>query len=144
MASAQVQNQWTGDNGLPLLRQSANFVRSAVFTFGRLTGRTLNGASILDYGCGYGRLSRLMYYFTDPQNLFGVDPWDQSIDICRQDGLGVNFLQSHYVPETLPLPRADFDLIFAFSVFTHLSLRSTSAAFNVCRRYTSPMMAYWS
>jgi hypothetical protein len=55
MASAEVQDQWTGSHGYHLLRQSANFVRSAAFNYTKLTGRTLNGASILDFGCGYGR-----------------------------------------------------------------------------------------
>jgi SAM-dependent methyltransferase len=135
MASTEVQTNWTGSHGIPLLRQSCNFVRSAVYNFARLTGRPLDGAAILDYGCGYGRLARLMYYFTDPESLFGVDPWDQSIEICRADGLGAQFRQSDYLPESLPVSRSDFDLIYAFSVFTHLSMRATLKALETCRRY---------
>jgi SAM-dependent methyltransferase len=136
MASAEVQANWTGNHGVPLLRLSCNFVRSAVYNFGRLASRPLDGAAILDYGCGYGRLARLMYYFTDPERLFGVDPWDRSIEICHADGLSDQyFRQSDYLPESLPLPRADFALIYAFSVFTHLSLRATTKALETCRRY---------
>lgn len=137
MASVAVQNNWTGSNGLTLLRQSTNFVRSAAFSYTSLTGRTLTRASMLDYGCGYGRLARLMYYFTDPENLHGVDPWDRSIAICQDDGLGENFRQSEYLPDSLPVPRTNFDFIYAFSVFTHLSPRATKAALDVCRRYIS-------
>ena len=89
---------------------------------------------MLDFGCGYGRLARLMYYFTDPENLFGVDPWDRSIEICRADGLGENFRQSEYLPDSLPVLRTDFDFIYAFSVFTHLSRRAAERALDVCRR----------
>jgi SAM-dependent methyltransferase len=135
MASTDVQTQWTGAHGLSLLRQSANFVRSATYNYTKLSGRLLDRASILDYGCGYGRLARLMYYFTDPENLFGVDPWDRSIEICHEDGLDANFRLSEYLPESLPLPRGNFDFIYAFSVFTHLSLRATWKALEVCRRY---------
>ncbi len=99
MASAETQINWTGAHGLPLLRQSCSFVRSAAYNFTRLTGRPLDDAAILDYGCGYGRLARLMYYYTDPENFYGVDPWDRSIEICRADGLGDHFLQSDYLPE---------------------------------------------
>jgi SAM-dependent methyltransferase len=134
MASAEVQNQWTGNNGIPLLRQSTSFVRSAVFNYMNLTGKTLSGASILDYGCGYGRLARLMYYFTDPDRLFGVDPWDRSISECQEAGLGANFRLSDYLPNALPVP-GPFDFLYAFSVFTHTSLRATKAALEVCRRY---------
>ena len=34
MATADVQDQWTGMHGMPLLRQSANFVRAAAYTSG--------------------------------------------------------------------------------------------------------------
>lgn len=135
MASAEIQNAWTGTIDFPLLRQSANFIRSAAYNFTKLTGKPLDGASLLDYGCGYGRLARLMYYFVDPERLYGVDPWDRSIEICHQCGLGGNFRQSDYLPETLPLPPLNFDFIYAFSVFTHLSHRAAAAALNVCRRY---------
>jgi SAM-dependent methyltransferase len=137
MASAEVQTNWTGNHGIPLLRQSCNFVRSAAYHFVRHVGRPLDRATILDYGCGYGRLARLMYYFTDPENLFGVDPWDRSIEVCHANGLGDHFRQSDYLPESLPVPRTDFDLIYAFSVFTHLSMRATMKALETCRRYIS-------
>jgi SAM-dependent methyltransferase len=135
MASAEVQMQWTGSNGFPLLKQTCNFVRSAAYNFSRLTGRSLNDAAILDYGCGYGRIARLMYYFTGPGRLLGVDPWDKSIEICRACGLGANFRQSDYLPKDLPVAEKAFHLIYAFSVFTHLSLRATRHALDVCRRY---------
>ena len=135
MASAEVQDQWTGTNGLALLRQSVNFVRSAACGFARLGGRPLNGVTMLDYGCGYGRLARLMYYFTNPGDVFGVDPWDRSIEICHACGLGENFRLSDCLPDQLPLPRHDFGLIYAFSVFTHLSGRAATTALDVCRRY---------
>lgn len=138
MASAEIQMQWTGASGLYLLKQTCNFVRSAAYNFSRLTGRSLNAASILDYGCGYGRIARLMYYFTDPECLVGVDPWDRSIAICRDYGLGENFRQSDYLPRDLPVGEKSFDLIYALSVFTHLSSRATRLAMDVCRRYIAP------
>lgn len=137
MASAEVQNQWTGSNGLTLLHQSVDFVRSASFNYTAATGKTLNGASVLDYGCGYGRLARLMYYFTDPDRTFGVDPWDQSIAECEKAGLGSNFRLSDWLPKTLPVS-GPFDFVYAFSVFTHTSPRATLAALKACRRYVAP------
>ena len=134
MASETIQNEWTGANGIALLRHSAAFVRTVAYSYTRLTRRPLDGARMLDYGCGYGRLARLMYYFTDPANLFGVDPWDRSIEICREAGLGANFLLSDYLPRSLPVPDIRFDLIYAFSVFTHLSPRAIAASLAACRR----------
>jgi SAM-dependent methyltransferase len=138
MATDEVQRNWTGSNGETLLRQTCAFVRSAAFNYTKFTGRTLGGASILDYGCGYGRIARLMYYFSDPSNLIGVDPWDRSIAICREDGLGKNFLQSAYLPTELPVGTAAFDFIYSFSVFTHLSERATRMSLSVLAKYLKP------
>src|SRR6266853_651585 len=135
MATDEVQRNWTGSSGVTLLRQTCAFVRSAAYQYTKFTGRSLEGASILDYGCGYGRIARLMYYFSDPARVVGVDPWDKSIEICHGDGLGANFVQSDYLPESLPVGRRRFDLIYAFSVFTHLSERAARASLNTLAHY---------
>lgn len=135
MASAEVQRHWTGRSGIALLKPSVNFVRILAYNYTRLTGAALDERTrILDYGCGYGRIARLMYYFTTQSNVVGVDPWEKSIELCRLAGLGPNFLQSAYVPETLPVGGARFDLIYAYSVFTHLAEPVARAALGALRR----------
>lgn len=135
MASDEAQRNWTGNHGLPLLQQTTEFVRAMSYNFARATGRHLENANILDYGCGYGRIARLMYYFTAEENFFGVDPWDQAIALCHEAGLTTNFLVSDYLPESLPVGAKKFDLIYAFSVFTHLSYRAMTTALNTLRKY---------
>jgi SAM-dependent methyltransferase len=137
MASDEIQDGWTGNHGLPLLTQSGAFVRSLAFNFSRFTGRSIQEARILDYGCGYGRLARLMYYFVDTPALVGVDPYDQSIEECRSAGLGPRFLLSDYLPTRLPTS-IRFNLAYAFSVFTHTSKRATLAALGAIRAQMSP------
>jgi SAM-dependent methyltransferase len=153
MVSSEVQINWTGTHGLSLLKQTNNFARVAAYNFTRLTGRPLDGARILDFGCGYGRIARLMYYFTDPEHLIGVDPWDRSIELCHEAGFGDNFRQSDYLPRDLPVGDTRFDLIYAFSVFTHLSERATRQALDTLRGYvrddgllliTIRPVEYWS
>lgn len=135
MASEEVQNNWTGASGITLLKQTVNFVRSLACNYTSITGRPLSGANILDFGCGYGRIARLMYYFVDEQNFFGTDPWDKSIELCHGAGLTSNFLISDYLPTDLPVGETRFDLIYAFSVFTHLSERAALAAMKTLRKY---------
>lgn len=137
MASDEIQRQWTGGSGSTLLRLSCAFMRSVAYNFSRHTGRPLDGRRILDFGCGYGRLSRLAYFFSDRGDVFGVDPWDRSIEICIGDGMGSNFLVSDYLPTTLPVP-GQFDLIFAFSVFTHTSERATKACLSLLADRLAP------
>jgi SAM-dependent methyltransferase len=135
MAPAEVQLNWTGQKDEQLLRASLRFVQSVAEHYETFLNRKLQNETILDYGCGYGRLARLMYYFTAPENFFGVDPWDESIKLCHEHGLVENFVQSEYLPDSLPVPRNDFKLIYAFSVFTHLSKRATLQALSACRKH---------
>ena len=128
MASADVQNHWTGDNGHQLLRKTCNFVRSMSYNYARISGRQLTDAVVLDYGCGYGQIARLMYYFSTTERVIGVDPWDLAIAECQAARLGPNFRQSDYLPQILPVDGVSFNLAYAFSVFTHLSKRATFCA----------------
>ncbi len=135
MASEDVQKEWAGESGPALLRLTCAFARAAWCGFARWTGRSLEGARILDYGCGFGRVSRLFYYHTAPDDVYGVDPWDRAIAICQADELGANFHQSNYLPETLPVNGGPFDFAVALSVFTHTSERATIAGLSALRRH---------
>ncbi len=128
MASAQVQKSWTGTSGIPLLKQTNEFTRVLVHNYAALSGDNLQDKAVLDYGCGYGRIIRALYYYCNPDNLYGCDPWDKSLSICEQDGLIANLALSDYLPQHLPFGDRKFDLAYAFSVFTHLSERSMSTS----------------
>jgi SAM-dependent methyltransferase len=131
MPTVEVQAQWTGASGLELLQPSADFVRNVVSTFHELCEGSLGEQRILDFGCGWGRLARLFCYFVNESDLYGVDPWDRSIELCKQHGLEENFYLSDYLPTVLPTGDIKFGLIYGFSVFTHLSQRAAIAALNL-------------
>lgn len=133
MASADVQKSWTGNSGMTLLEQTVDFVRAAAYGYTDATGKPLRDATILDFGCGYGRMIRMMYHFADPAKVYGVDPWSRSIEICREDGLDRNMAVSEYLPDDLPVGDVRFDFMFAFSVFTHLSERATRKGLEAMR-----------
>lgn len=121
MVSSEIQMNWTGNQGDALLAQSLAFVESLADHYTRITGRAFKDLAILDYGCGYGRLARLMYYFSDERQIYGLDSWQTSITLCHQHGMTENIRLSEFFPERLPVPDAGLDVIYAFSVFTHLS-----------------------
>jgi SAM-dependent methyltransferase len=138
MASAEAQRHWTGTHGVELLRQSAAFVRIVEANFGRVAGRPLANASMLDFGCGYGRLIRLMYFYSDPARIVGCDPWDRALALCREAGLTCRLDQTDYLPESLPYPDGSFDFAYAFSVFTHTSAKATRTALSALRKVIRP------
>jgi hypothetical protein len=57
MASDEVQKSWTGNSGLTLLRQTTSFVRSVAYNCQKLLGHGMEDGTILDFGCGSGRIS---------------------------------------------------------------------------------------
>jgi 2-polyprenyl-3-methyl-5-hydroxy-6-metoxy-1,4-benzoquinol methylase len=134
MASKEVQLRWTGAHGAPLLINSLLFAKSMEASFSRFAGRQLHGATILDFGCGWGRLLRLMLWFSHPDKIYGVDPWDKSLQICAEDGVLGSRAESDWIPNTLPFEGVQFDLVYAFSVFTHLSERTMMAAQRAIRQ----------
>lgn len=129
MASDEVQRAWTGNAGHILLRQSTNFIRTVVSAYHSLNNKPLSKGTVLDFGCGWGRLIRLIYKYVPIDNVYGVDPWDRSLEECNKCNLHGKLFLSDYLPRNLPTPAdVKFDLIIAFSVFTHLSEKATHIA----------------
>jgi len=135
MASEEVQRQWTGATGAELLKQSLSFVRILEAASARYMAKSPHDSTILDFGCGYGRIIRLLYYYTGPNNIWGIDAWNAPLEMCRADGLICNLEQSHNIPDELPVGNTTFDLGFAFSVFTHLSPQAARSSLRAIRRH---------
>lgn len=78
---------------------------------------------ILDFGCGCGRLLRLLRPLEARTELHGCDVDEQAIAWCRRDLDWVATQVSATVP---PLTYADgsFDLVYSISVFSHLEERN--------------------
>jgi len=78
--------------------------------------------SILDFGCGSGRMVRWLPRAFPNATIYGSDVRAASIDWCRQhlsaDGRA-RFLVNDFAPP-LALPDDSVELIYAISVFTHL------------------------
>jgi len=127
LPSAEVQKRWVGDHGRPLMHRSGNLVRLFELMSWRHRGRSLEDARILDYGCGWGRLLRLLYHKTDLANIYGVDPMPESLRLCKECGVDINLASCDPVPTDLPFGIMNFDFVFSFSVFTHVPLQVAEA-----------------
>ena len=127
-----VQDAWTGNHGIPLLRTSAAFVRTLVSGYEAITGHAFAHATVLDYGCGWGRLIRLLYKYVAHEQIYAVDPSDMAIELCRKHGVKAYLALSEYLPRSLPFARR-FDVIYAFSVFTHLSEKTAHIVLSTLR-----------
>lgn len=137
MAAPEIQQTFTGNCGSPLLAQTLPFIELLRSHFRATRGADLAGSRILDFGCGYGRFARGLYFFTDEDRLIGVDPSADAINLCHAAGmLQSQFRLSESLPESLPVDE-EFDLIIAYSVFTHLSARAFRTCMMTLRKYVA-------
>lgn len=133
-----IQQMWTGNTGDALLTQSLYFVNTLVTNYVTEVGRSIEHADVLDFGCGWGRLLRLMLYYCDTNKLFGCDAWDGSLVHARAANIPVTLARSEASPSELPFPGQAFDLIYAFSVFTHLPEAKAQACLAAIRKHMKP------
>jgi 2-polyprenyl-3-methyl-5-hydroxy-6-metoxy-1,4-benzoquinol methylase len=136
MVSEQAQKGWTGSHGEALLTLSLAFSKTMISGYSGITGNRIGDAKVLDFGCGWGRLIRFLYKYVPIDNIYGVDPWEESLKLCREHRVKGNLALSDWVPTSLPF-EAKFDLIFAYSVFTHLSEKTAQVVLSTLRKYIS-------
>jgi hypothetical protein len=137
MPSDDLQTTWVGSHGVPLLLQSVQFVRAIVRASEHHGEKHIRDATVLDFGFGWGRLLRLLYKYVPDSRLYGYDAWGSIIDIARELGLRGNLGQIDEYPQDLPAG-PQFDLVYAFSVFTHLSEKAHLAALGAIRKSIAP------
>jgi SAM-dependent methyltransferase len=93
-----------------------------VFAQAILDASTARKVSVLEWGCGPGRILRHLpdLLGTRCGKLAGSDYNGETIAWCRKNLPGIEFAENGLMP---PLPYADesFDAVYSFSVFTHLS-----------------------
>ncbi len=120
---------WAGNSGLYLMQQASTFLDDVFSAYGPYDPQKIR---VLDYGCGWGRMLRLLYRRVRVDNLFGADPWEPSFDRCRKFNVHANFGKVDYIPTSLPF-EGKFDIAYLFSVFTHISDESQKAVLKTLR-----------
>ncbi len=131
------QELWNGRSGMALATQSTAFYTRLRNAYERHAGRSLSGAAVLDFGCGWGRLTRYLARDVAAGRLYGCDPVEGILDVCRANGVAATLARSEFLPERLPFDE-QFDLAFAFSVFTHLSEAAHERCLSALQRSLQP------
>ena len=114
------QAAFVGSSGVSALHEAFRFYR-LVKEQAQRRGRPVDPTSrVLDFGCGWGRYIRFFMKCVTATNLFGVDVDPDMIGFCKISGLPAQFST---VPPFGPtaFDAKSFDLIYAYSVFSHLA-----------------------
>ncbi len=119
---SEVQVRFVGSSYEQALKEALSyyeFVKMEARALGKPFGPTTR---ILDFGCGWGRFLRFFWKDIAPENMFGCDVLPAAIEMCRSAGVpgNLDLIESE---GGLPYPDRSFDVIIAYSVFTHLPER---------------------
>lgn len=94
----------------------------------------LKKVKILEWGCGPARIIRHLPKLLDSScEIFGSDYNSKTITWCQKNILGIHFSKNNLQPP-LEFQNKFFDIIYATSVFTHLSEEMHYAWFNELKR----------
>jgi SAM-dependent methyltransferase len=133
----QMQIDWVGNAGYALSTQSMGFYRKIKDYYRIFGAKPLQQSRVLDFGCGWGRLTRYFAKDVPSGMLYGCDVDPKILAICRELRVPGVIRQSAVRPSSLPFDE-HFDLVFAFSVFTHLSEASHMESLAAIHNSLSP------
>ena len=103
-----------------------------------IVGRSLDSfESVLDFGCGCGRMLLWMEELGRTRKLHGTDIDAEAVAWCQQHLPFASVVVNNADPP-LPYPDGAFDLIFNQSVFTHIDERRQDAWLSELQRVTRP------
>lgn len=91
--------------------------------------------SVLDFGCGCGRVTR--HWAGLRARIEGCDVNPRLVAWCRRN-LGFGRFATNQLDPPLPYAEGAFDLVYALSVFTHLDAARQRAWIGELRRVTRP------
>jgi len=135
MPPEAVQLRFTGASGDATLGEAFGFYQLVR----KLAAKHRRGPvqTILDYGCGWGRIIRFFLRDVNLDNLIGIDCYPEMIDLCRATNPFCRFeLVDPYPPTRLS--DNSFDIIYSYSVFSHLSEEAHLAWLEEFRRVLKP------
>jgi SAM-dependent methyltransferase len=118
--SEELQRNTTGLSSEAAIRQAYAFYENVVDASNQ-AGLVLNSKTkALDFGFGWGRISRVFMEKISVENIYGVDVDPSFVEITREMFKSDKFQLCEPFPPT-KFEDASFDLVYAYSVFSHLS-----------------------
>ena len=123
LPAVNLQINSVGEHGVAALREGLRFYQE-VKRYAALLGRPIDPERVvLDFGCGWGRMTRFFLKDVRPENLHGADVSPSLVALCRESIPSCPFWLIDPMPPST-FDRDTFDVIYAYSVFSHLSERA--------------------
>ena len=135
--SEELQRNTTGLSSEAAILQAYEFYRNVMDAMRRVDKVLDRGSRVLDFGFGWGRISRVFMHDVPLESIHGVDV-DPEFSALTRSLFGTdNFRTCNPFPPT-EYPADHFDLVYAYSVFSHLSGPACHAWMNEFKRILKP------
>ena len=115
-----IQEFFTGTHGDKSLNEGFGYYKVVKEQYQKYNGDIARAHNILDFGCGWGRIIRFFIKDIQSSKIWGCDPEEDMIKICKEQNKYCNFECIKSYPPT-SFHDNTFDLIYSYSVFSHLS-----------------------
>ena len=119
LPAENVQLRFVGKAGDKALVEAHTLARAFKDLYREYVGPFTQSTRVLDYGCGWGRITRFFLKDVAARNLWGIDCNEEVLDFCLESNPWSCFELIDPMPPT-DLPGDQFDLVFSYSVFSHL------------------------
>jgi len=115
-----IQRNWTGATGENTLREALHFFQIVCAMSRDYSKEIGENSPVLDYGCGWGRVIRFFLRDVNHNNLHGCDCYPEALELAKSQNRWCHFELIKPFPPTL-FSSNTFDIIYLFSVFSHLA-----------------------
>jgi SAM-dependent methyltransferase len=132
------QAQFTGLSSQQTFLQALTFLDLCRATSDEL-GVDFGGAdaTVLDFGCGWGRITQLLSLFFSSEKIVACDVMGSALALCQENGVRASYRQMHSWPPSTCRDES-IDTIVAYSVFSHLSEDNANAWIREFHRILRP------
>lgn len=135
--SEEMQRNTTGLSSQAALQQAYAFHEDVMASLQQAGKQLSPESTVLDFGFGWGRISRVFMKDVRLANIHGVDVDPEFVALTR-DLFGSDQFQLCTPFPPTRYPDASFDLVYAYSVFSHLSESAVLAWMREFERILKP------
>lgn len=138
LPSPELQARFTGLSARQTFLQAITYLE-ACRTVAVQRCRCWSGVDtrVLDFGCGWGRITQLLSIHFNPENIIAGDVQNDALKLCQDNGVRAAYeLLSPWPPSLIA--DASLDFVFAYSVFSHLSEKNADAWVREFHRILKP------
>lgn len=133
----QMQRNTTGLSSEAALKQAHAFYENVQDALAKADAPLSPDSRVLDFGFGWGRISRVFMKDVRQQNIYGVDVDPDFVAMTQSLFGSAQFVQCPPFPPT-SFAEETFDLVYSYSVFSHLSEKACGAWMQEFQRILKP------